>query len=253
MSHPFGTALVVEAQKLRASRVVLAASLLLVVGISVLVGAMTAAAEAGNEQILSQLGAIADGDGWERFWGVSAQVTAAAGLLCFGVVLAWVVGREFTDGTITGLFAITVPRATIALAKLAVTVWWSAAVAVGLTACLVVTGTLVVGAPDAEALAGLARLLVLTVLSGLLATPTAWAATLGRGLLPGIAVAVTMMATAQVFAVAGTGAWFPVAAPALWAIDPTSVSLPQLTLVALVPIGATLLTTRAWSRLQLDR
>ncbi len=119
MSHPFRTALVVETQKLRASRVVLAASVLVLVGISVLVGAMTAAAEAGNEQILSQLGTLADGGGWERFWGVSAQVTSAAGLLCFGVVLAWVVGREFADGTITGLFAITVPKATIALAKLA--------------------------------------------------------------------------------------------------------------------------------------
>lgn len=253
MNQPFRSALVVEAQKLCASRVVLVASVLLLVGISVLVGAMTAAAEAGNEQILSQLGALADGHGWERFWGVSAQVTAAASLLCFGVVLAWVVGREFADGTITGLFAITVPKATTVLAKLVVTLAWSAAVAVGLAACLIVTGTLVVGAPNEQALAGLGRLLVLTVLSGLLATPTAWAATLGRGLLPGIAVAIAMMATAQVFAVAGTGAWFPVAAPALWAIDPDSVSPLQLALVAVVPIGSTLLTTRAWSRLQLDR
>ncbi len=126
-------------------------------------------------------------------------------------------------------------------------------VAVGLAASLVVTGLLVVGAPDEDSLAGLGRLLVLTVLSGLVATPTAWAATLGRGLLPGIAVAITMMATAQVFAVAGTGAWFPVAAPALWAIQPDSVSALQLALVAVVPIGSTLLTTRAWSRLQLDR
>lgn len=253
MSHPFRTAFAVEAQKLRASRVVLSASALLVVGVSVLAGAMTAAAEAGNEQILSQLGPLADERGWERFWGVSAQITSAAGLLCFGVVLAWIVGREFNDGTITGLFAITVPKATTALAKLAVTLAWSATVAVGLAACLTVTGTLVVGTPDGHSLAGLGRLLVLTVLSGLLATPAAWAATLGRGLLPGIAVAITMIATAQVLAVVGTGAWFPVAAPALWAIDPDAVSPAQLALVAVVPIGFTVLTTRAWSRLQLDR
>ena len=56
MSPTLRTALAVEAQKLRASRIVLTAAVLLIVGISVLTGAMAAAAEAGNEQILAQLG-----------------------------------------------------------------------------------------------------------------------------------------------------------------------------------------------------
>lgn len=106
---------------------------------------------------------------------------------------------------------------------------------------------------DDDTSAGLIGLLVVIVLSGLLATPTAWAATLGRGLLPDTAVVVTMIATAQVFAVVGTGAWFPIAAPALWALEPDAVSGVQLLLVAIVPIGSTLLTTNAWSRLELDR
>jgi ABC-2 type transport system permease protein len=63
------------------------------------------------------------------------------------------------------------------------------------------------------------RLVTLTVLSALIATPAAWAATVERGILPSIATTVAIIATAQIMAVAGIGAWFPLAAPALWAID----------------------------------
>ena len=247
------TAVIVEAEKLKASRIVLSATVLLVVGISILVGSMTAAAEAGNEQILAQLGPAADEQGWDRFWAVGIQVTAAASLLCFGVVLAWVVGREFADGTISGLFAIPVPRTMIALAKLGVTTIWSAATAVALILALVLTGILIVGPPDGNTIGGLVRLLVVALLSGLIASPTALAATLGRGLLPGIALAIVMIATAQVLAVAGVGGWFPIAAPALWAIDPDAVNPTQLALVVVVPLISALLTAWAWSRLQLDR
>jgi ABC-2 type transport system permease protein len=54
-------------------------------------------------------------------------------------------------------------------------------------------------------------------------------------------------------AVAGVGAWFPVTAPALWALDPSAVSAGQLALVATVPLLFGGLTIGAWRRLQLDR
>lgn len=253
MKHPFGAALAVEARKLALSRVVWSATALLVLGIAVLTGAMVAAAEAGDERILAQLGDVADQTGWERLGAVAAQITAAAGLLGFGVVTAWVVGREFSDRTIGGLFAIPVARATIARAKLVVTAAWVILIAGVLVAVVLIVGTILIGRPDEDAVAGSARLLVLTCLTGLLATPAAWAATLGRGLLPGIALTVVMMATAQVLAVVGMGAWLPLAAPALWTLDPGSVDALQLGLVALVPGVFIPLTTRAWSRLQLDR
>lgn len=60
------------------------------------------------------------------------------GLLGFGVALSWTIGREFSDGTITGLFALPVSRPVIALAKLLVHLLWITAVAVALTA---LTGT----------------------------------------------------------------------------------------------------------------
>ncbi len=61
---------------------------------------------------------------WNGFLLGAAQITGAGGLGGFAVVLAWMFGREFGDGTITGLFALPVRRTTIALAKLIVYVVW---------------------------------------------------------------------------------------------------------------------------------
>lgn len=254
MNTAFAAALSVEVRKFAASRVVRSATALVVAGISVLTGSMTAAAEAGNEKILAQLGEFADAEGWDRLAGVAAQITGAGGLLGFGVVLAWAVGREFAEGTVSGLFALPVSRATVMAAKLAAFALWTAGVAVALVTVLAVTGLAAGnGAPDGEALAGLGRLLALAVLSGLLAVPAAWVATLGRGLLPGIATSIGTVVVTQVMVVSGTGAWFPVAAPSLWAMQPGEVSAAQLALVPLVPLVSGLLAVRAWSRLQLDR
>jgi len=72
-------------------------------------------------------------------------------------------------------------------------------------------------------------------------------------MLAGIATTITTIAVAQVLVVAGSGAWLPVAAPALWAIDPPAVSAPQLALVTVIPLAFGALAMRSWSRLQLDR
>ncbi len=254
MNRLIGTAIAVEARKLVASRVAGYATVLVVGGIAVLTASIAAAADAGNEQILAQLGDLADEDGWSRLAGIAIQITSAAGLLGFGVVMAFVVGREFADGTISGLFALPVARAAIAAAKLIVVLVWTAGVAVCLVIAIVATGVILGnGVPGTDATDGLARLFVLTVLSGPLAVPSAWAATLGRGLLPGITVTIGIIASAQILVVVGAGAWYPAAAPALWAIDPPSVSAVQLGLVLVVTTAFGIATTRSWARLQLDR
>ena len=68
MTSQICTAITVEAHKLVASRVVLAATVLIVAGITMLTASLAAAADAGNEQILAQL---ADEDGWARLVGIS--------------------------------------------------------------------------------------------------------------------------------------------------------------------------------------
>lgn len=253
-SNGFSAGWEVEWRKLIASPATRAATTLVAVGIVVLAASMAVAAGSGNEMVLSQLGPLADAEGWELLVGASIQIGATAGLLGFGVSLSWMVGREFADGTIHGLFAIPVSRETLAAAKLAVYLTWTAIVAVMLVALLLVAGLLLgFGSPDEAAIRGLGRLFTILLLSGGLAVPAAWAATLGRGLLAGITTTILVIVIAQVMVIGGAGAWFPVAAPALWGVDPNSVSPLQLALVLAVPLIVGWLTTRSWRRLQLDR
>jgi ABC-2 type transport system permease protein len=247
-------ALTVEGRKTSASRAVLGTTVLLVAGIALLAGALTWAAAQGNEQVLAQLGPLADKTGWARLMGVVVQVTAAASLLGFGVALSWMFGREFAEGTITGLFALPVSRPAIALAKLSVFLLWALMVAALLVTLIGLVGTaLGLGPVDDAVVGALARQYALTVLSAVLALPAAWAATLGRGLLPGIATTVGVLVTAQVMAVAGAGAWYPFTTPALWAMNPDHVPLAQLALAGLVPLVVVPAVLLAWRRLELDR
>ncbi|MDI1463484.1 ABC transporter permease [Catellatospora sp. KI3] len=249
------TAVAVEGRKAAASRVLTSSAILLIVGVAALAAATTAAAGSGNEQLAAKLGPLAATGGWPAVLNVATQVTAAAGLLAYGVGLSWMFGREFTDGTVTGLFGLPVTRPALALAKLVVFLLWGAATAVALTLAVGLVGFAVTGQlPQPGDVAGLGRLLALAVMTAALAVPAAWAATLGRGLLPAIATIVGLMAVTQIVVVAGAGGgWFPPAAPALWALLPATVGGAELLFAAFFPLLFGGLTLHAWHRLQLDR
>ncbi|WP_051325529.1 ABC transporter permease [Glycomyces tenuis] len=251
-----GDALWAEARKAAASRVLRTAAVLLVAGVAVLGAALTAAVGAGSEQIAAKLGPLADATGWALLLAVVTQIVAAGALLTFGITLSWSFGREFTDGTINGLFAIPTTRPALVTAKLLVHLAWTALVGLALTVLVAGVGLAIgLGGIDAASAAGLVRLFALTALSGLLATPAAWAATLGRGPMAGVATAVGLIVVAQTAALAlpRQGAWLPLAAPAFWALDLNAVTPAQLGLVPLTAVAFGALTARAWNRLQLDR
>ena len=247
-------ALWAEAVKLAASTVGRVASVAIAAGIAVLSGAMLLAASSGDPQLLAKLGPAATRD-WMGFLLATAQITGAGGLLGFGVVLSWMFGREFGDGTITGLFALPIRRSTIATAKLLVYGLWAIVMSLLLAMLLLLTGTFAgLGPLDGDAWAALARQVGLAIMTALVAAPVAWAATLGRSVLAGVSVAIGLVVIAQVSVLAGLGGWMPLAAPALWAISAgAGVSLVQLLL--LVPYAGIvmLVTALSWRAMQLDR
>jgi ABC-2 type transport system permease protein len=131
---------------------------------------------------------------------------------------------------------------------------WSLGLAVVATAGVVVAGLVAgLGTLDAGSAGTLARLPVLIACCGLIALPAALLATLGRGLLTGIGAVAVIVVVAQISVFAGAGPWFPLATPALWAIDPPGVPVAAWTLVPVLPVVAAALTDLAWRRLQLDR
>jgi ABC-2 type transport system permease protein len=244
----------VEARKTASSRVSISILSILVLGVALLSGSFAAAVASGNVAAIAKLGPTAARPGWPGLVSSSTQIAAAASLLALATLLSWMVGREFSEGTITGLFALPVGRASIVLAKLAVHLVATLIAAVAIPVVLLGLGAILgFGWPAPDDVAGFARLTTLIVLSGLLASPVAWVATVGRGLLPGIGLAVGLVVSAQVAVVADAGSWFPIAAPALWAIDPGTVPVASFAGVLLLWLVFVGLTLRSWSALQLDR
>lgn len=247
-------ALRAESLKLAHSLVGVTATLAIVLGIVALLGGITAGVAGGNPQLIAQAGPAAQLD-WGGLTAGAVQITAVAALLGPGIVLAWIFGREFADGTITGLFAVPVSRAHIALAKLVVYLLWAMLVGTATVLGVLALGLLIgYGAPDRGAWAALGRLWVLALFSAGLAIPAAWIATVTRSLLVGVASTIALVVLAQVGALAGAGGWMPPAAPALWAMsDGTAVSAGQLALAAGFALAFLAPVCWSWSRLQLDR
>ena len=243
-----------EVVKLAGSTVGRVGSLAIVVGISVLSGTMLVAASTNDPQLLAKLGPVADGD-WNGFLLGAAQITGAGGLGGFAVVLAWIFGREFGDGTITGLFALPVRRSTIALAKLLVYGVWATSMSVLLAIVLLAVGTVAgLGPIDSQTWGTVSRQIALGIMSAAITVPVAWAATLSRSVLGGVSVAIGLVVVAQVSVLVGIGGWMPLAAPALWALSAGSAVSPvQLLLVVPYVMAAVLLTAASWRAMQLDR
>ncbi|WP_433157930.1 ABC transporter permease [Kribbella sp. CA-247076] len=249
------TGLVTEFTKFVRATVVRATTIVMVLGISLICSSMLLAVHTADPQLAAKLGPLIEPGGWAGYLTTAAQVTGAAALLGYGVVLSWLFSREFADGTITGLFAVPVPRATIAAAKLVIYLAWAVPTAFILMIALVVFGLAGgLGAVPADVVPAIGRQFALTVLTAVIATPAAWAATVGRSMLAGIGCTIGILVVAQVTVVAGAGAWIPFAAPALWAIsggaDVTGVQLVLVVPTLLISAG---LTLRSWQRLQLDR
>ncbi|MBM7503592.1 ABC transporter permease [Agromyces aurantiacus] len=250
----FGTAVAVETRKAVASRVLPWTTGIVVVALAALTTGLLAAAAAGDERVLARLGPLADADGWALLVGTAAQILAAGGFGACGILIAWLYGREFADGTVAALFALPVRRSTLALGKLAVYLAWAALLAAAITLLLAVVGIASgLDRSDPDGAAELLRIPVLTLLTAFLAVPAGWVASLARSVLAGIATAIVLLIAAQVCAVLGVGTWFPLVAPALWAIDPASVPWPALLGVLVVPaaFGGAIAVT--WARMQLDR
>ena len=63
--------------------------------------------------------------GWDGYTALAATSAGISVLLAAGVVAAWTTGREFTDGTVVGLFALPTSTAAIARAKVLALLAWA--------------------------------------------------------------------------------------------------------------------------------
>lgn len=184
---------------------------------------------------------------WHTYLGLLAQMIAAGGFFLFCLIICWVFGREFTDGTLKDLLAVPVPRGSIVLAKFVVAAAWSAAVAVLIFITGLITGALM-GLPQASAgvlLQGSLTVAVTTCLVIAVILPFAFFASVGRGYLLPIGLAILALMLANLVMVLGWGEYFPWAVPGLHAQGKDHLS-PISYPIAILTGAAGMIGTHLW-------
>jgi ABC-2 type transport system permease protein len=155
---------------------------------------------------------------WSSYLGLSGQMIAMGGFFLFLIAIAWTFGREFTDGVIKDMLAVPVSRAHILLAKFFVATIWSIMLAVVLlVAGLIMGAVLKLPGGSYHAISqGAANVAVATLLTIVSMTPFALFASVGRGYLLPIGLAVLTLLMTNVVAVIGWGEYFPWAVAGLY-------------------------------------
>ena len=218
----FARVLATEFLKLRRSKVTWLSLAALSMGQLGMALMMWIVRDPGRAAQLGLLGAKANLSGltatWPAYSGILTLLVGMGGMLLLPFIVAYLFGREYTDGTAKSLLALPVGRHQFAFAKLVVAAVWWAVLVVAVIAEAFALG-LVLGLPDfsmALAVQAVRDALVAAAIAYLLAPVVAWIALLGRGYMPPLGFALAMLALGQVFSKTGWAAWFPWSIIPLW-------------------------------------
>jgi ABC-2 type transport system permease protein len=244
----------IEARKAIRSRLPLwtaLGSLFMPFGIAILIFA------AKNPEISRQLGLISakanliaySATDWPTYLGLFAQVIAAGGFFLFVLAITWVFGREFADGTLKDMLAVPVQRSSILGAKFAVVAAWC----VGLALAMFIAG-LVMGAilrlPGGSIGVIFQGSKVVAITGGMViavVVPFGLIASMGRGYLLPMGVAVLSVIMANLVVVAGWGDYFPWAVPMLYALGDSPTEPISFVIVVLTGLAG-MIGTHLWWR-----
>lgn len=248
----------VEWLKLRRSRMAQVAAVLVGVGVPALTAGFLVAATRGpaDAPLAIKVNAMLVGQGWTAYLGMVAQILSVMSLLGVGFVVAWCFGREFTDHTITGLYALPTSLTTVAAAKYTVLLAWSMALSLlTLAATFALAPLAGLPAPTTDVLEPAAKVLAVGVNGALLAYPLAFVASAARGYLPALAALILIVVATQILTVIGVGAWVPYAATSLWAgmagpAAAATIAPHHLALIPLTAAAGVASTLWWWRRMQ---
>ncbi len=155
---------------------------------------------------------------WHAYLLLLAEMIATAGFFMFIVILSWIFGREFTDGTVKDILAVPVPRTTILLAKFIIYAGWAFAMTLLILMVSLIMG-LIVQLPMSEPgviSQGIGLVLLTALFVILVVVPFALVASLGRGYLLPLSLAVVTLILANVAIALGWGDVFPWSIPGLF-------------------------------------
>jgi ABC-2 type transport system permease protein len=242
----FAQVLATEFLKLRRSKVTWLTLAALSIGPLAIALMMWIVREPGRAAQLGLLGTKANLSGltatWPAYFSMLTMMVGIGGMLLLSFIVAYIFGREYTEGTAKNLLALPVGRHWFVLAKLVVAaVWWVVLVVAALAESFALGATL--GLPDFSATLAVRAVhdaLLAAAIAYLLVPVVAWIAMLGRGYLPPLGFALAMLALGNVFIHTGWATWFP------WSIVPLfigSIGEPSTTIAtsSLVVVALTFL------------
>jgi ABC-2 type transport system permease protein len=155
---------------------------------------------------------------WPTFFSIVAQAVAVGGGILFGIIVAWVFGREFSDRTAKELLALPTRREAIVAAKFLVVGVWTLALSLFIFGFGLLVGNWVVipGWSQDVLRTGFVDTIGAALLTIGLLPVVALLASMGRGDLLPFGWIVLSVFLAQIAAVTGWGDWFPWSVPALY-------------------------------------
>jgi len=188
---------------------------------------------------------------WPSYLGLLTQSVAAGGLIFFSLMMSWVFGREFADGTLKDLLAVPISRVTILLAKYIVVTLWCVVATVMVIIVGLVLGALI-GLPEGTSglfVQAMTTLVITACLVIIDVFPVAFFASIGRGYLLPMGVVILILILAQLIAISGWGSYFPWSIPGLYtqAIGSPNEHLEPISYLIVIITGlAGLIVTCLW-------
>jgi len=208
-----------------------------------------------NPEISQKLGLVSAkanlvafaGTDWPAYFVVFGEAIGAGGLFLFILIISWVFGREFTDGTLKDMLAVPVQRGSIVLSKYIVAALWSEAMTLVIFIAGLIMGVLL--KLPGGSLSVLLHFSVIVMITSLMAIavvmPFALLASMGQGYLLPIGVAFLMALMINLMQIMGWGEYFPWAIPVLYSEGKTQLAPLSYWIVFLTGLTG-LYTTYLW-------
>lgn len=185
---------------------------------------------------------------WPTYLVAYGQIIALGEFFLLILAVSWVFGREFADGTLKDMLAVPVERGSILLAKFIVLAIWSALLTIVIFVFGLLMGVVLKlpGASTAVVLQGSGVVIVTACLTTALVLPFALFASIGRGYLLPIGLAVLTLMITNLVIIIGRGEYFPWAVPGLYAQGKSSLASVSYWIVLFTSLAGMLATYVWW-------
>ncbi len=148
---------------------------------------------------------------WPTFLTFIVEMGGIGGLIMCSVIVTYVFGREYTEGTAKNLLALAIPRSRFVFAKIIVSAAWFAALTLWIIAETFAAGSILglSGLTETLFFSATAKLLILALMSLCCAVLVAWIAVETRGYFAPLGFSIFTLVLATVFGRTGWGPWVP--------------------------------------------